>query len=148
MDRGAGTYALGIVATVIALVAVLAALAGFGSSSARADGADEVPRGVEVGGIDIGGMPAQEAEQSLAERAYALNEVRVSGDGEQVTIDADSLGVQPDVQATVDNAMQVGREGNAFERLGERASGVFGANEVPLEAVSYTHLTLPTNREV
>ncbi len=141
--RGKRRGGLGLaIGAVVLVVAAAAALLGLSSTS----GANEVPRGVEVGGIGIGGMSAQEAEQALAERAYALNEVRVSGDGEQVTLDADSLGVEPNVQATVDNAMQVGREGNAFERLGERASGVFGASEVPLE-VSYSEQAVRAQTE-
>ncbi|MDN5696427.1 MAG: peptidoglycan binding domain-containing protein, partial [Rubrobacter sp.] len=137
MSRRVGNYVLLFVGAAVALVAVLVALSAFGPSSARAQGAGEVPRGVEAGGIDIGGMSAEEAEQTLSERAYAVSEVRVSGDGDEVAIDADSLGVEPEVEATVQNAMKVGREGNIFERLGERASGVFGTNEVPLE-VSYS----------
>ena len=137
MSRRVGNYVLVFVGAAVALVAVLVALSAFGPYSARAQGAGEVPRGVEAGGIDIGGMSAEEAEQTLSERAYAVSEVRVSGDGDEVAIDADSLGVEPEVDATVQNAMKVGREGNVFERLGERASGVFGTNEVNLE-VSYS----------
>ena len=134
--------ALAIGSVVLLVVAAIAALPVFSSSSE----ADEVPRSVEVGGISIGGQSAEEAERLLTERARSLDEIRVSGDGEEVAIPADSLGAEPDVQATVENAMQVGREGNAFERLGERASGVFGATEVPLE-ISYSEEMVQTQTE-
>jgi vancomycin resistance protein YoaR len=115
-------------ASALLIVLAGAALLGVGSSSA-----EEVPSGVQSGGIDLGGKSPAEAERILTERAYALNEVRVSGDGKEVTIPASSLGVGPDVEATVDNALSVGRDGNALERLGERANGVFGTVSVPLE---------------
>lgn len=118
-----------VVAAVLLVLLAAAALLGLSSSS----GADEIPRGVEAGGIDLGGKSAGEAERILSERSYALNEVRVSGDGEEVTIPASSLGVRPDVEATVENARDIGREGNAFERLEERANGIFGTVEIPLE---------------
>jgi vancomycin resistance protein YoaR len=115
-------------ASALLIVLAGAALLGVGSSSAG-----EIPSGVQAGGIDLGGKSQAEAERILGERAYALNEVRVSGDGKEATIPASSLGVSPDVEATVDNALSVGREGNVLERLGERANGVFGSVSVPLE---------------
>lgn len=115
-------------ASALLIVLAGAALLGVGSSAS-----EEVPSGVQSGGIDLGGKSPAEAERILTERAYALNEVRVSGDGKEVTIPASSLGVGPDVEATVDNALSVGRDGNVLERLGERANGVFGTVSVPLE---------------
>jgi vancomycin resistance protein YoaR len=121
---------LALVGAVVLLV-LLAGVALLGLSSSS--GADEIPRGVQAGGIDLGGKSTEEAERILQERAYALNEIRVSGDGEEITIPASSLGVRPNVEATVQNAREVGREGNVFERASERAGGIFGTVEVPLE---------------
>jgi vancomycin resistance protein YoaR len=115
-------------ATALLVVLAAAVLLGVGSPSAN-----EIPRGVQAGGIDLGGKTTGQAERLLKERAYALNEVRVSGDGKEVAIPASSLGVKPDVKATVENARQVGREGGIFERMGERASEFFGTVKVPLE---------------
>lgn len=128
--------ALTVGAIVLAVMA-LAALLGLGLSS----GAGKVPRGVEVEGMAIGGKSTGEAERILRERAYALDEMRLSGDSEEVTIPTNSLEVKPDVQTTVRNAMQGGREGNVIERIGERASGVFGTVEVPLE-ISYSEAAI------
>ncbi|WP_152670505.1 VanW family protein [Rubrobacter aplysinae] len=121
-----------LLATALLVVLAAVVLLGVGSTSA-----DEIPRGVQAGGIDLGGKTTGEAERILEERAYALNEVRVSGDGKEVTIPASSLGVRPEVEATVENAQQVGREGGVLERVGERANGFFGTVEVPLE-VAYS----------
>ena len=57
----------------------------------------------------------------------------MSGDGEEVTIPAERLGVRPDVEETVRNARKVGREGNVFKRIRDRAGGLVGTVEVPLE---------------
>jgi vancomycin resistance protein YoaR len=118
----AGASLLGVV------VALFAAL---GAAPQASEGG--IPRGVEAGGLDLGGKSTAEAETLLRERAYALNEVRVSGDGEEVTIPAERLGVRPDVEETVRNARKVGREGNVFKRIRDRAGGLVGTVEVPLE---------------
>lgn len=117
------------VAAVLLVLLAAGALLGLSSSS----GANEIPRGVEAGGIDLGGKTVEEARRLLQERSYVLNEVRVSGDGEEETIPASSLGVRPDAEATIENARGVGREGDVVERVRERAGGLFGTVEVPLE---------------
>ncbi|WP_047865385.1 VanW family protein [Rubrobacter aplysinae] len=116
-------------ASLLGVVVVL--FAALGASPQASEGG--IPRGVEAGGLDLGGKSTEEAEKLLRERAYALNEIRVSGDGKEVTVPAESVGVRPDVEATVRNARKVGREGNVIERARERAGGLVGTVEVPLE---------------
>jgi vancomycin resistance protein YoaR len=78
-------------------------------------------RGVQVGDVPLGGSTPAETEEIVQERATgALKEIEFSGP-ERFTRTATEMGVSFNVQATVDEAYAVGREGNILERLGERA---------------------------
>jgi vancomycin resistance protein YoaR len=101
-----------------ALVAVLVA-ADFWLNSGK------VHRGVEVGNVSLGGMEPAEARQVVRERAMGpLQEVELTGP-ERFSRSAEELGVNFHVNATVDKAYAVGREGNLLERLGERLRAAF-----------------------
>ena len=101
-----------------ALVAVLVA-ADFWLNSGR------VHRGVEVGNVSLGGMEPAEARQVVRERALGpLQEIELTGP-ERFSRSAEELGVNFHVNATVDKAYAVGREGNLPERLGERLRAAF-----------------------
>src|SRR5918998_4796767 len=87
--------------------------------------AGNVHRGVEVGNVSLGGMDPAEARQLVRERAMGpLQEVEFSGP-ERFSRSAEELGVNFHVDATVDKAYAVGREGNVLERLGERLRAAF-----------------------
>jgi vancomycin resistance protein YoaR len=103
-----------------------------GSEPSSASG--QISYGVEVGGMNLGGKSPGEAERLLGERARALNEIRVSGNGGEAVIPVESLGVEPDIEATVEGAMQVGRKGSVFKRLGERSMMLLSTVEVPVKA--------------
>jgi vancomycin resistance protein YoaR len=108
----------GPIIIVCALVAVLVA-ADYWMNSGN------VHRGVEVGNVSLGGMDPAEARQVVRERAMGpLQEVEFSGP-ERFSRSADELGVNFHVDATVDEAYAVGREGNVLERLGERLRAAF-----------------------
>ena len=101
-----------------ALVAVLVA-ADFWLNSGR------VHRGVEVGNVSLGGMEPAEARQVVRERALGpLQGIELTGP-ERFSRSAEELGVNFHVNATVDKAYAVGREGNLPERLGERLRAAF-----------------------
>jgi len=101
-----------------ALVAVLVA-ADFWLNSGK------VHRGVEVGNVSLGGMEPAEARQVVRERALGpLQEIELTGP-ERFSRSAEELGVNFHVDATVDKAYAVGREGNLLERLGERLRAAF-----------------------
>ena len=81
---------------------------------------DQIHPGVStVMGVDLAGMTRQQAIQALAGRfAYADSATftfRYGGQSWQYS--AAQLGVSLDVEATVDAAYRVGREGSAFENL-------------------------------
>jgi vancomycin resistance protein YoaR len=87
--------------------------------------------GVEVGDVALGGKTPAEARQIVKDHATgALKEFEFSGP-EQFTRTAEEMGVIFNVEATVDEAYAVGREGNILERLGQRALALVGGVTVP-----------------
>jgi vancomycin resistance protein YoaR len=101
-----------------ALVAVLVA-ADFWLNSGK------VHRGVEVGNVSLGGMEPAEARQVVRERALGpLQDIELTGP-DRFSRSAEELGMNFHVDATVDKAYAVGREGNLAERLGERLRAAF-----------------------
>lgn len=108
----------GPIIIVCALVAVLVA-ADYWMNSGN------VHRGVEVGNVSLGGMEPAEAREVVRERAMGpLQDIEFSGP-DRFSRSADELGVNFHVNATVDKAYAVGREGNVLERLGERLRAAF-----------------------
>ena len=108
----------GPIIIVCALVAVLVA-ADFWLNSGK------VHRGVEVGNVSLGGMEPAEAREVVRERALGpLQEIELTG-SERFSRSAEELGINFHVDATVDKAYAVGREGNLPERLGERLRAAF-----------------------
>ena len=83
-------------------------------------------RGVEVGDVALGGRTQAEARQIVEQQTTgALKEIEFSGP-EHFTRTAREMGVTFKVDATVDKAYAVGREGNVLERLGERGRALLG----------------------
>ena len=108
----------GPIIIICALVAVLVA-ADYWLNSGN------VHRGVEVGNVSLGGMEPAEAREVVRERAMGpLQEIELSGP-DRFSRSAEELGVNFHVNATVDKAYAVGREGNVAERLGERLQAAF-----------------------
>ena len=92
-----------------------------------------VYNGVSVAGADVGGKTTAEAEAIVAERlSRNLGEVRLSGP-QDAAIDAEQLGISYDVPATVEQAYEVGRGGNVFERVTSRLQAAYGSAEIPPE---------------
>ena len=108
---------------------VLLAVLGF-------SGGDRMSRGVEVGGVDVGGMSKEEALQALREKGGSELEVVRFGDGGGQTVSGERLDIRLDAQESVDRAWEVGRDGwfgkRAFDSLRGSSAGV----EIPA-AVSY-----------
>jgi vancomycin resistance protein YoaR len=97
----------------LVLVVVLAALVGW-AATGRA-GADEVLDGVTLTGTDVGGMGRDELTEYVQRRAAAVASTSVvvdTPDGE-LTIPAADIGLQVDVDATVDETLDTGRDGFA-----------------------------------
>jgi vancomycin resistance protein YoaR len=108
----------GPIIVICALVAVLVA-ADFWLNSGK------VHRGVEVGNVSLGGMEPAEAREVVRERALGpLQDIELTGP-DRFSRSAEELGMNFHVDATVDKAYAVGREGNLAERLGERLRAAF-----------------------
>jgi vancomycin resistance protein YoaR len=108
------------------LVALALGLA-FAGSPAR------VPRGVEIAGVQVGGMDADAARATLEHRSRALADVPVTftADGRTWRLTPSRLGVEVDWRAAVDAALRQGPATapvRGFYRLGVR---IFGADIAP-----------------
>ncbi|MBA2441992.1 MAG: VanW family protein [Rubrobacter sp.] len=118
-----------LVGPVLVLCAVLAVLV----AADYAVNAGKVYRGVETGSVSLGGMTPDQARAAVEERSEgALQEVRFTG-SEEVAFPAEEVGVDFDVEATVDRAYAVGREGGFTKRLTERFESAFGTVRIPPE---------------
>jgi vancomycin resistance protein YoaR len=99
--------------------------------------AGKIYGGVEVGGVPLGGKTPTEARKVLEERTRGgLEEIQLIRPEEEFVFPNEELGVDFDVAATVEEAYAVGRRGNLFERLAERAKATQGTVRVP-PAVDY-----------
>lgn len=90
----------------------------------------KIYQGVEVGDVALGGMTAQEAQQTLEERTGGLDEIELTGP-EEFTLSADELSVDFDAQRTAEQAYDVGREGGILKRIYDRAEATWGTVDVP-----------------
>jgi lipoprotein-anchoring transpeptidase ErfK/SrfK len=105
----------------IALVGVILFLlaAAVGAYAYDANKDDQIADGVSIGGVDVGGLSADEAESRVrADIVEPLQHpVHVEFDGERYTLPAEKLGVRADVEGMVDEAVDESREGGIFGRL-------------------------------
>ena len=90
----------------------------------------KIYRGVEVGGVALGGTTAQEAQQILEEHTGGLEEIELTGP-EEFTLSADELGVDFDAQRTAEQAYDVGREGGVLKRIYDRTEATWGTVRLP-----------------
>ena len=108
----------GPIIIICALIAVLVA-ADYWMNSGK------VHRGVEVGNVSLGGMEPAEAREVVRDRALGpLQDIELSGP-DRFSRSAEELGVNFHIDATVDKAYAVGRDGNVLERLSERLRAAF-----------------------
>ncbi len=88
----------------------------------------KVYRGVEVGNVALGGKTPAEARQAIEDRVIGdLKEIQFAGpQGQKDSFTARQMGLDFQVQSTVNQAYAVGREGNVLERLMDRGSALIG----------------------
>ncbi|HET7269522.1 MAG TPA: peptidoglycan binding domain-containing protein, partial [Rubrobacter sp.] len=117
----------GITGPIIIICAIIAVLvaADFWLNTGK------IHRGVEVGSVSLGGKTPSEARQAVRDQAMGpLKEIEFNGP-EHFTRRADELGVDFNIDETVDKAYAVGREGNLLDRLSERLKASFGGATIP-----------------
>jgi lipoprotein-anchoring transpeptidase ErfK/SrfK len=105
--------------------------------------ADRIAKGVVVGGIDIGGLDAPEAEARLQEElsAQLAQPVRLVYGDHTFTVDPASAGLQVDVPRMVESAVRLSRSGGLAHRLLRDVRGERLNESVPLDAgVSATRI--------
>ena len=110
------------------LVGVLLVALGFSG------GDESISRGVEVGGVDVGGMSQAEARETLEAEASRKLETIQFGDGGPVS--GQSLGVTLDAQESIQRAYSVGRDGGFVGRAFDAVRGSSAGVSIPA-AVSY-----------
>ena len=79
-------------------------------------GGDGIHRGVEVGGLDVGGMSREEARQAIERQASARFE-KIDFGSEGFSVSGEELGVKVDAASAVEEAYSVGREGWTGRRV-------------------------------
>jgi lipoprotein-anchoring transpeptidase ErfK/SrfK len=110
--------------TVAVLVVLLlgGAVAAYAYDSSRSD---EIAEGVTIGGVDVGGMTADEAraevDEALVEPLRA--DVVVRRGGVKYQISPEKLRISSDVDGMVDRALEESREGGLPTRLWRYATG-------------------------
>jgi vancomycin resistance protein YoaR len=121
----------------VALLVLVVAAAGVVLGLVFAGSPTTIADGVQVDGVDVGGLSATQARQLLEGKAAALASQRVvfTAGGRQFGIRPAELGVQSDWRAAVDDAQ---RQGSGFAPLrGFKRLGVdvFGADVTPPTSV-------------
>ena len=112
----------------IALVIVVIALLGgaVGAYAYDSSRSEELADGVQIAGIDVGGMEAEEARRTLRrEIARPLDRpVTVRYDGTRYRLSPDKLELDVDVKGMVDRALSASRDGSLPVRVWRYATGV------------------------
>jgi len=81
-------------------------------------GGDGIHRGVEVGGLDVGGMSKEEARQAIERQAAATFE-KIDFGSEGFSASGEELGITVDAASAAEEAYSVGREGWTGQRVFE-----------------------------
>jgi vancomycin resistance protein YoaR len=94
-------------------------------------GGDGIRRGVEVGGLDVGGMTKSEASEAIQRHASdTFEEIRFGTVG---TVPGKELGVKVDAASAVEEAYAVGREGWIGQRVFDVLRAYIAGVEVDTE---------------
>jgi lipoprotein-anchoring transpeptidase ErfK/SrfK len=109
---------------VVFLIAVmlLAAVGAYAWDSSRSD---EIAEGVTIGGVDIGGMTADEATKAVESELVdpLRKKVTVTYDGVKYQLSPEKLEVDSDVDGMVDQALEESQDGGLPTRVWRYATG-------------------------
>jgi lipoprotein-anchoring transpeptidase ErfK/SrfK len=86
---------------------------------------DEIAEGVTIGGVDVGGMTADEAKEAVkSELVDPLDKkITVSYDGVEYRLSSEKLEVDSDVDGMVEQALEESQEGGLPTRVWRYATG-------------------------
>jgi lipoprotein-anchoring transpeptidase ErfK/SrfK len=123
------------IATFIAVLALGAVVAYAYDSSQE----DQIAEGVTIGGVDVGGMDAEEAERAVRRRLLAplKHSLKVGYDGESWTLTGEELKVHADLDSAVGEALEASRDGGLPTRVVRYVTGEEVDKQVSAE-VSYS----------
>jgi lipoprotein-anchoring transpeptidase ErfK/SrfK len=124
-----------ILLAVLLLVLAGGAVAAYAYDSSRDD---VIAEGVTVAGVDVGGMELPEARRILTQELKEPLEqpIAVARGGRRFTLSAQDAGVEADVVAMVDEALERSRDGSIFSRVARDLTGGEEDAQVPAR-VSY-----------
>ncbi|MGH2760715.1 MAG: VanW family protein [Actinomycetota bacterium] len=114
--------------TILAVCALL--LSSYTADSVAAIG--RMRSGVKAGTLELGGRNREEAAKLLGDRAQLLvsDPVDLIADKHRFSVAPSEVSFSPDVQATLEDAMGVGRRGNFFVRTWHRLRALFASTDV------------------
>jgi vancomycin resistance protein YoaR len=105
-----------------ATLVVLVAIAAIGTYAYASSNSGRILQGISIGGVNVGGMTPAEAKQKLATALpnVAAGALSVKAGSVEQKINYSDIGRTYNIDATVNDAMQVGRQGNPLEQVGEQ----------------------------
>jgi lipoprotein-anchoring transpeptidase ErfK/SrfK len=113
--------------TQILLVTIVAVLCGLAVAAYAIDRAnsDKIADGIRIGGVDVGGMSADQAKSKLHSRLVKPLDkpVTVTYDGTKYVLSADKLQVRADIDGMVDAAVRASRSGGFPTRVWRYTTG-------------------------
>lgn len=118
--------------TIVAVCALL--LSSYTADSVAAIG--RIRSGVKAGSLELGGHNRDEASKLLSARGQSLasDPVELVAERHEFTVSPSEVSFTPDVKATLEDAMDVGREGNFFVRTWHRLRALFASTDVGWES--------------
>ena len=101
---------------------LLAAVGAYAWDSSRND---EIADGVTIGGVDVGGMTADEATKAVEKKLVdpLRGPVTIHFEGVKYRLSSDKLGISSDVEGMVDQALEESNEGGLPVRVWRYATG-------------------------
>ncbi len=119
------------IATGVVLV-LLGAVAAYAYDSTQKD---KIAEGVTIGGVDVGGMDADEATRAVRRQLLAplRHSLRVAYDGESWTLSGKRLKLRADLDLAVEEALEESRDGGLPGRLVRYVSGSELEERIPAD---------------
>jgi lipoprotein-anchoring transpeptidase ErfK/SrfK len=111
------------IALALAVVLLLgAAVAAYAWDESRSD---QIAEGIDIGGVDVGGMTEPDAEALLTEELIEPldRDLVVTYDGVKYKLSAERLAVRADIEGMIDEALAASQDGGLPTRLWRYATG-------------------------
>ena len=109
----------------VVFVVALLLLAAVGAYAWDSSKSDQIADGVTIGGVDVGGMTADEARKAVDSALVdpLRKKVTATYDGVKYQLSSEKLNVDSDVDGMVDHALEVSQDGGLPTRVWRYATG-------------------------